>query len=281
LKFVGIDLAWGEQKPSGVAVIDSQGVVQKAAANLIGNVEICQFAGLDSSEGAVIAIDSPLVVNNPGKCRPVEEMLTKTFWPYDAAPYPANLSNKAFHEAGRIRQLVKYLEAQGFMQSPIIPKQQEQQSFLEVFPSPALVMLFPGGNRVAHLHCRALRYKHKQGRAWAEVQSEWEIYRARLRSLERREPALKFSDDVRKKVGIDITDHSGVAYKAFDDLLDGILCAYLAYYYWYWGEEGCWVVGDTSTGYVTLPRCRLKNCEIAENDVARRSQPFSVDLLRI
>src|ERR1700704_6111820 len=119
-------------------------------------------------------------------------------WPYDAAPYPANLSNRAFQDSGRIRQLVSYLEDQGFIQRPTVPKQQEQQSFLEVFPSPALVMLFPGSNRKAHLHYRALRYKHKQGRPWAKVHGEWEIYRARLRSLERREPPLKFSDDVRK-----------------------------------------------------------------------------------
>ena len=193
-------------------------------------------------------------------------------WPYDAAPYPANLSNKAFQDSGRIRQLVSYLEDQGFIQRPTVPKQQEQQSFLEVFPSPALVMLFPGSNRKAHLHYRALRYKHKQGRPWAKVHGEWEIYRARLRSLERREPPLKFSDDVRKQVGIDITEHSGVAYKRFDDLLDGILCAYLAYYYWYWGEEGCWVVGDMSTGYVTLPRCRLENCEIAAENLIHLSR---------
>jgi predicted RNase H-like nuclease len=194
---------------------------------------------------------------------PWASTLTKKFWPYDAAPYPANLSNKAFQEAGRIQQLVKYLEARGYVQRPTVPKRQEQQSVLEVFPSPAMVMLFPGSKRMAHLHCRALRYKHKHGRTWAEVHSEWEMYRAVLRSLERREPALKFSDDVRRKVGIDITEYLGVAYKPFDDLLDGIFCVYLAYYYWYWGEEGCWVVGDLSTGYVTLPRCRLKNCEIA------------------
>jgi len=33
-----------------------------------------------------------------------------------------------------------------------------------------------------------------------------------------------------------------VKYKAFDDLLDGIFCAYLAYHFWQTGEEGCWVV---------------------------------------
>jgi len=67
------------------------------------------------------------------------------------------------------------------MQRPVIARQQEQQSFVEVFPSPALVTLFPGQNRRDHIHCRALRYKYKKGRAWAEVHSEWEIYRARLR----------------------------------------------------------------------------------------------------
>ncbi len=89
------------------------------------------------------------------------------------------------------------------------------------------------------------------GAGLAEVHSEWEIYRARLRSLECREPALKFSDEVRSQIGIDITGYRGAVYKQFDDLLDGILCAYLAYYYWCWGEEGSWVVGDMATGYVT------------------------------
>jgi predicted RNase H-like nuclease len=86
------------------------------------------------------------------------------------------------------------------------------------------------------------------------VHSEWEKYRACLRSLECREPALKFSNDVRQQIGIDITEYRGVRYKYFDDLLDGILCAYLAYYYWYWGEENCWVAGDLQSVCVTLPK---------------------------
>ena len=75
----------------------------------------------------------------------------------------------------------------GFVQRPVIVGQQEQRSFVEVFPSPALVTLFPGQNRRSHIHCRARvtsissRYKYKKERAWAEVHSEWETYRARLR----------------------------------------------------------------------------------------------------
>jgi predicted RNase H-like nuclease len=263
LKFVGIDLAWGENNPSGVAVIEADGTITRGSSQLRSNDEICRFADLDCPHGAVVAIDAPLRVQNAGKCRPVEEQLTQTFWPYDAAPYPANLSNPAFQESARISQLVCWLEGKGFVQRAGVLLQQEQKTIVEVFPSPALVMLFPGQNRREHIHCRALRYKHKQDRSWAEVHSEWEIYRARLRSLERGEPALKFTSEVNKQIGIDITEYKGSRYKQFDDLLDGIFCAYLAYYFWYWGTEGSWIVGDLETGCVTLPRCRLANCPIS------------------
>ncbi len=273
MKFVGIDLAWGENKPTGVAIINAAGTVERAQANLRTNDEICDFAGLDSPDGAVVAIDAPLVVRNTGQCRPVERQLTEIFWSCDAAPYPANLSNPAFGERGRIRTLVNRLEASGFVQRPVIARQQEQRSFVEVFPSPALVTLFPGQNRREHIHCRALRYKFKKERAWGEVHSEWEIYRARLRSLECREPVLKFSPEVNKQIGIDVTEFKGGRYKQFDDLLDGILCAYLAYYFWYRGEDGCWVVGDLETGYVTLPRCRLSNCPLHANAMLASAAP--------
>ena len=83
-------------------------------------------------------------------------------------------------------------------------------------------------------------------------------------ALECREPALKFSPEVRKQVAIDITEFKGAQYKQLDDLLDGIFCAYLAYCYWYWGNEGCWVIGDLETGCVTLPKCDLRNCPLQQ-----------------
>ena len=88
------------------------------------------------------------------------------------------------------------------------------------------------------------------------------MYRARLRSLQTKEPALKYSLEVKKSVRIDVSELTGVRYKALDDLLDGIFCAYLAYYFWHWGAERSWVVGDTENGYVVLPRCKLTNCKL-------------------
>ena len=84
--------------------------------------------------------------------------------------------------------------------------------------------------------------------------------RARLRSLECREPALTLATEVKSTIGVDITQYKGARYKPFDDLLDGMLCGYLAYYFWYWGGEGYRVLGDMGNGYIVLPRCQVPKC---------------------
>jgi len=273
LKFVGIDLAWGEHKPSGAAIINEGGIIERARADLRTTEEICDFAGLASGNGAVIAIDAPLIVKNATGQRPVEMQLTSIFGRYDAGPHSSNRSNPNFQEAARIQRLAHLLGNLGFSQQTTAQKQQSQRTFLEVFPSPALVILFPCHLHSTHTHCRPPRYKHKRARSRPELCSEWEIYRARLRSLECREPALKFSPEVNKQIGIDVTEFKGGRYKQFDDLLDGIFCAYLAHYVWYWGEDGCWVVGDLETGCVTLPRCRLSNCPLHANAMLASAAP--------
>jgi len=262
MKFVGIDIAWSERNPSGVAVIDSDGTLVRASGALRSNTDICEFAGLTTGEDAIVAIDAPLIVKNADKQRPVERQLMQIFGPYDAGPYPANLSNVAFQPISRIQQFVRHLESLGFTNQPKVQKGQAQRVFLEVFPSPAQVILFPCVTHNGHTHCRPLRYKHKKGRSWTEVQCEWDLYRARLRSLQIKEPVLRFSPDVNKTLSIDASELTGVRYKVLDDLVDGIFCAYLAYYFWYWGEERGWVIGDTESGYVALPQCNLPNCRL-------------------
>jgi predicted RNase H-like nuclease len=262
MKFVGIDIAWSERNPSGAAVIDDEGNLIRASGDLRTNEELCEYAELKEGEDAVVTIDAPLIVKNPQRQRPVERELMEIFGPYDAGPYPANTSNPAFREAGRIHKFTKLLEALGFEQQPKVHRQKPQRIFLEVFPSPAQVILFSCLTHNSHTHCRPLRYKHKPKRSWVETQCEWEMYRARLLSLRAKEPALQFSAEVKKAITAEVEDYTGTRYKTLDDLLDGIFCAYLAYYFWHWGEEECWVVGDMESGYVTLPRCQIPNCPL-------------------
>jgi predicted RNase H-like nuclease len=264
VRFVGVDLAWSEKNPSGIAVIEEDGTIARASGDVRSNQDICDFAELHEGQDAIITIDAPLIVKNSDKQRPVERELTQIFGLYEAAPYPANLSNPAFQQNGRVQQFVRVLERLGFEQQPVVGKQQAQRIFLEVFPSPAQVILFPWANHNGHGHCRPPRYKYKPKRTWVETQCEWEIYRARLLSLRSREPALKFSTDTKKILRVDAENCKGVQYKVLDDLLDGIFCAYLAYYFWYWGKDRSWVVGDVRNGYVTLPLCGLPKCELNE-----------------
>lgn len=106
MKFIGIDLAWSEGNPSGAAIIDDEGVLVRASGNICSNQELWEFTGLNGSEDAIVAIDAPLIVNNPTGQRPVERQLTEIFGPYDAGPHSANLSNPMFQETGRIQQFV-------------------------------------------------------------------------------------------------------------------------------------------------------------------------------
>jgi predicted RNase H-like nuclease len=104
-----------------------------------------------------------------------------------------------------------------------------------------------------------------------ETQCEWEIYRARLLSLRAKVPLLEFSQEMKSLLNVDSEGLTGVRYKILDDLLDGIFCAYLAYYFWYWGDERSWVVGDLNNGYVSIPRCGLPSCQL---------NPVSVNALK-
>jgi predicted RNase H-like nuclease len=96
VKFIGVDIAWSEKNLSGVAVIEADGTIVRASGKIRSNQDICDFAELHAGQNAVIAIDAPLIVKNFDKQRPVERELTQLFGLYEAAPYPANLSNPAF-----------------------------------------------------------------------------------------------------------------------------------------------------------------------------------------
>jgi len=103
----------------------------------------------------------------------------------------------------------------GFVQRPVIVGQQEQRSFVEVFPSPALVTLFPGQNRRGHIHCRARVTSIRRSALGQRCTASGKSTVHDCDSLECREPALKLSPEVRRQIGIDITEFKGAQYKQF------------------------------------------------------------------
>jgi predicted RNase H-like nuclease len=129
MKFVGIDLAWLERNPSGIAVIEADGTLVRATADRWTNEEIVNYSRLADLEDVIVTIDAPLIVKNFDEQRPVERQLTQLFGNYDAGPHSASLKNPAFQQAGRIQRLIRLLESLGFQQQPTPRKQQPQRVF--------------------------------------------------------------------------------------------------------------------------------------------------------
>ena len=99
------------------------------------------------------------------KCRPVETVLTEKFWAYWRPRSPRTYLIKHSKRTA-FRDLLRDLEGCGFVHRVrLLQNSKNSAVFLEVFPSPTMVLLFPALNRHGHFHGRALRYKHKPGRS--------------------------------------------------------------------------------------------------------------------
>ena len=65
MHFVGLDLAWGERKPTGVAVLDDDGRLVDIATAARRLQHPRRSSAPTSTGDCLVAIDAPLVVTNP------------------------------------------------------------------------------------------------------------------------------------------------------------------------------------------------------------------------
>jgi predicted RNase H-like nuclease len=239
MRFIGVDLAWGERNPSGLAVLDAGGrVVAEELAT--GDAEIAAFVSAHDAGGAVLALDAPLVVRNPAGRRPCEDQLQRRYGRLGAGPYPSNLALLG----GRVRamELVERLP-RPYLTVPRDPRRGRGWWAVEVFPHPALVEL--GGLR------RALRYK--KGLVAARVDGLRALLGV-LAGLEAATPPLRLSPGGRLLEELGRLDGlRGRARKGFEDLADAHVCAYVALWWWWHGPARTLVAGDDETGAMLVP----------------------------
>src|SRR5215213_1336211 len=69
--FVGLDLAWGEKKQTGVAVVDVEGRLLHVGIAQ-DHTSIIDAVVPFTAEACLVAIDAPLIVNNPTGYRAAE-----------------------------------------------------------------------------------------------------------------------------------------------------------------------------------------------------------------
>ena len=253
MRFIGVDLAWSRRNTSGIFALECGGEVtsplqQVAWSASIGSDEqILSFIQKNrGKEGCLIAIDAPLVVPNIQGTRPVDVEVTKRFRSQEAGTLPAN-RNILKNQEGDVRgeTLVEKLEKTGCEHSFKIGKLDKGFKVFEVFPHPAMVIIFD--------LLTTLKYKAKKGRTLNFRLKEIERYKDYLSLLQEFIPPLAQPPPSRIR-----------GLKSYEDLLDALFCAWLSAYFWYWGPQGFEVVGDMQKGYIILPKsinhraCRIK-----------------------
>ena len=155
--FVGLDLAWGERNPTGVAVVDDNGVLVQVSAQT-DDASILAAIRPYVADDCVVGIDAPLIVTNPKGNRPCEAALNKDFAKFQAGAHPSNTGKPEFANGTRGGRLAAALDLD------LDPHSPRPRRALEVYPHAASVALFRLG--------RTLKYKDKKGRKFEKMQSE-------------------------------------------------------------------------------------------------------------
>src|SRR3954454_531642 len=157
MHFIGVDLAWGEKRPTGLAVLDANGRLTHLSAQSTDETIVAALSPyVDGS--CLVAIDAPLVVTNATGNRPAEAALNRDFARFDAGAHPANTGKPEFAAGPRGARVAAALDLD------LDPASRSRRRAIEVYPHPATVALFRLG--------RTLKYKNKSGRTLTELRSE-------------------------------------------------------------------------------------------------------------
>jgi predicted RNase H-like nuclease len=71
------------------------------------------------------------------------------------------------------------------------------------------------------------------------------------------EPCLLPSKGMAELLSVERDTLRYLTLKTYQDTLDSLLCAYVAYYFWYWGFDRNEVFGDIESGYILNPKLIL------------------------
>jgi predicted RNase H-like nuclease/ppGpp synthetase/RelA/SpoT-type nucleotidyltranferase len=241
--FVGLDLAWGEKKPSGIAVVECD---ESGVGRLLHVGAAQDDAAIDAVlrpyiEGdCLVAIDAPLVVTNPTGQRPCETLLNRDFAKFEAGAHPANTGKPEFAGTPRGARLARS------MGLDMDPRSSASRRAIEVYPHPATVALFRLG--------RTLKYKHKQGRSLEHLKSELLRLITHIEELATAVPPLHVADNdewIALRLAVETAERKSDLRRA-EDPIDAVLCAYVALYATR-RPEAVTLYGDFATGYIITP----------------------------
>jgi predicted RNase H-like nuclease/ppGpp synthetase/RelA/SpoT-type nucleotidyltranferase len=223
--YLGIDLAWGERRPSGVAVLDQDArLLHLSAAG--GDDEIVAALAPYLGAAHLAGIDAPLVVTNATGSRPAEQALSRDFRRFEAGTHPSNTGKPEFAHGTRGARICERL---GLV---------VHETGLEVYPHAATIALF--GLE------KTLKYKAKPGRDLELLRSEM------LRLMGLVETIVQPDEGWRTLRAAVAAATTKSELRVAEDQVDAVVCAYVALYADRWPDRTT-SYGDPATGVIVTP----------------------------
>ncbi len=238
MHFVGVDLAWGDRRPTGLAVLDDEGhLVHVSTVSTDDEIVAALSPYVDGD--CVVAIDAPLVVVNPTGNRPAEAALNRDFRAFEAGAHPSNTAKPEFSDLPRGARVCELLGLD------MDPASQSSRRAVEVYPHPATVSLFRLG--------RTLKYKDKPGRSFEYLRTELVELMRHLTGLATAETALHVEGEPWQLLAEEVAAATRKSQlRVVEDQVDAVVCAYVARFASL-EPENTTTYGDFETGYIVTP----------------------------
>ncbi len=236
---IGVDLAWGTKRPTGLAVLDDAGQLVHVST-VLSDEEIESTLTPYAAGDCLVAIDAPLIVRNETGNRPAEAALNKDFAKFDAGAHPSNTGKPELRGTPRGAALCQALGLD------MNPRSGRSRRAIEVYPHPATVALFGLG--------RTLKYKNKPGRDLDLLRAELLALMGFLEGLAGADPPLDLdaSEDwaeLRRHVE---TATRKSELRVAEDQVDAVVCAYVALFADR-RPDATTTYGDLENGYIVTP----------------------------
>ena len=239
MHFVGIDLAWGERAPTGLAVLDDAGHLLRLG-RATSDDSIVQALTDHLSGDCVVGIDAPLIVANPTGNRPCETALSRDFARFDAGTHPSNTRKPEFSKGPRGARVAARLGLD------IDPGSASRRRAVEVYPHAAMVALFRLG--------RTVKYKQRANRPFHLLHAEMLRLISLLQGLEHAAVPLRLEGCAEWDALV-----AGVAgasrkseLRRWEDPVDAVVCAYVAMLA-HVRPESLTTYGDAESGSIVTP----------------------------
>ena len=240
---IGVDLAWGLKRPTGLAVLDASGRLVHVSSVRTDEEILAELAPYAEGD-CLVAIDAPLIVANPTGNRPAEAALNQDFAKFDAGAHPSNTGKPEFSGTPRGALLCQALGLD------LNPRSGRARRAIEVYPHPATVALFRLG--------RTLKYKHKPGRDLETLRTELLTLMGLLEGLTAADPAMDLRETDPSRPGWSGLRHlvetatRKSELRVVEDQVDAVVCAYLALFAARRPADVT-TYGDFETGYIVTP----------------------------